>query len=198
MLPAPHSLDRDWFLHLQDMWFGSQDFQLTQPQKTLAYTMALQYWVEKAQPLAPGEPCQLAKGLPDLQCTMEPLTTFTNEEVLANVPPSNQVKITLSKLAEPVQRECSRSRMHWAHARGSFSAAYSEGWPQATATNWMASQQTAPTQELAPQQASLDSQYPTPPPGFVEIAWSLCGDNLPRVVTGVSPELAEDQGPIQW
>ena len=30
VLPAPHSLDRDWFLLLQHMRFGSQDYQLTQ------------------------------------------------------------------------------------------------------------------------------------------------------------------------
>ena len=38
---------------------------------------------------------------------------------------------------------------------------------------------------------------PTPPPGFAEITQSLCGDNLPRVVTGIPQELAKDQGPIQ-
>ena len=38
---AHHSLDRDWFLPLPDMWFSSQDFQLTQPQKALAYAKGL-------------------------------------------------------------------------------------------------------------------------------------------------------------
>ena len=36
-----------------------------------------------------------------------------------------------------------------------------------------------------------------PPPGFAEIAQSLCGDNPLRVVSGIPPELAKDQGPVQ-
>ena len=55
-LLAPHSLDRDWFLPLLDMQFGSQDFQLTKAEKTLAYMKALQYWVEKAQLHVPASP----------------------------------------------------------------------------------------------------------------------------------------------
>ena len=179
------------------MQFGSQDFWLTQPQNTLAYAKALQHWVEKAQPPTPGKSHQLVGSVLELWCMMEVLTTFTNEEVLEDTPPSNWVKITLSKLAEPAQRECSHSRTHWAHARGSFLAAYGEGWPQATAITQRASQQAAPAQEVMPQQAGSSSQCPIPPPGFVEIAWSLHGDNPPRVVAGIHLELAEDQGPIQ-
>ena len=36
---------------------------------------------------------------------MDPLTTFTDEEVLEDILPSNWVKITSSRLAEPTQRE---------------------------------------------------------------------------------------------
>ena len=50
---APQSLDRDRFLTFQDMQFGSQDFWITQPQKTLAYAKALQHWVEKSPPTNP-------------------------------------------------------------------------------------------------------------------------------------------------
>ena len=75
--PAPHSLDRDPFLALQDKWSSSQDYWLMQPQKTLAYARALQHWVEKAQPMTPGKPNQLAESMLELQCAMEPLTTFT-------------------------------------------------------------------------------------------------------------------------
>ena len=46
-LLVPHSLDRDCFLPIQDMWFRVQDFWLKQPQKTLAYAKAL----------TPGKPC---------------------------------------------------------------------------------------------------------------------------------------------
>ena len=48
-----------------------------------------------------------------------------------------------------------------------------------------------------PQQAESSSQLLTPPPGIAEITQSLHGDNLPRVVAGIPPELAKDQGPIQ-
>ena len=58
------------------------------------------------------------------------LTTFTNEEVLADILPSNWVRITPSKSVEPIQRECSWSRMHQGHARGLFLAAYGEEEPQ--------------------------------------------------------------------
>ena len=104
MLPAPHPLDRDCFLPIQDMQFGGQDFWLKHPQKTLAYAKALQHWAEKAQPPTPGKPCQLAESVLELQCVMDPMMTFTNEEVLEDVQPSNWVRITPSKLAEPTTK----------------------------------------------------------------------------------------------
>ena len=64
---AHHLLDSDQFMPLPDMWFGSQDFHLTQPQKTLAYVKALQYWAEKAQPPIPGEPHHLVESVLELQ-----------------------------------------------------------------------------------------------------------------------------------
>ena len=109
--PAPHSLDRDCFLPIQDMWFGGQDLQLKQLQKTLAYIKALQHWVEKAQPLTPGKPCQLAESVLELQHEMDPLTMFTDEDVLKDLQSSNWVRITLSKSVEPAKKECSRSRI---------------------------------------------------------------------------------------
>ena len=196
-LPAPHSLDRDYFLPLWDMPFGSHDFWLTQPQKTLAYTKALQHWVEKAQPLTPGEPHQLTKSVLELQCAMESLTTFTNEEVLEDVLPSNWVKITSSRAAKPTPRECSYSRTQRARATGSFSGVHGEKWSQATATTQMSSEQATPTHKAMPEQTDSSNQCLVPPPGFVEIPQSLHGDNLPRVVSGTVPELADVQGPIQ-
>ena len=77
-LPAHHSLERDQFLPLPNTQFGSQDFQLTQPLKTLAYVKALQYWAEKTQLPIPSEPCHLAESVLELQQMMEPLTTFTD------------------------------------------------------------------------------------------------------------------------
>ena len=85
------------------MWFSSQDFHLTQPQKTLAYMKALQYWAEKAQLPIPSKPCQLVESVLELWQMMETPTTFTDEEVLEDVPPSNWVKIMPSRLVEPTQ-----------------------------------------------------------------------------------------------
>ena len=75
---------------------------------------------------------------------MEPLVTFTNEEVLEDLQPSNWVRITPSESVDPTQRECSRSRAYCAYARGSLLAAYSEGWPKASTITQMASQPATP------------------------------------------------------
>ena len=174
---AHHTLDRDWFLPLLDMWFSSQGFWLTWPQKTLAYVKALQYWAEKTQPPICSEPHQLAESMLELWWMMEPLTTFTDEEVLDDVPPSNWVKIMSSRSAEPTQRECSCSKTHWAHSRGSFSAAYGEGWlgPHTTVTTEITSQQAALTWEVMPWQPESSSQPLTPHQGLQSSLNSFMG-----------------------
>ena len=111
---------------------------------------------------------------------------------------SNWVKITSSRMAEPAPRECSHNRTHRDHARGSFSAAYGEGWPRATTAAQIASQQAIPAWEIMPEKEGTSSQCPTSQPGFAEIAPSLHGDKPPRVVTDIPPELAEDQDPSRW
>ena len=197
-LPAHHFLDRDWFLPVLEMWFSSQDFWLTQPQKTLAYAKALQYWAEKAQLPIPGEPCHLAESVLELWWMMEPLTTFMDQEVLGDTPPSNWVKIMPSRLAEePTQWEHNHSRTCQANSRGSFLAANGGRWPgpQTTAIAQMTAQATQ-SWEVMPWQAESNSQTPTPPPGFVEIALSLHGDNAPKIVTGIPPEEVKDQDHI--
>ena len=127
MLPALHSLDRDWFMPLPDIRFGSQDFCLTQPQKTLVYVKT--YGQKRPQPPIPGKPHYLAESILKLWQTMELPTTFIDKEVLEDVLPSNWVKITPSRSAEPPEWEHIHSRTHWAHARGSFLAVCGEGWP---------------------------------------------------------------------
>ena len=46
--PAPHCIDRDAYLPLNNMKFSDWVYQLKQPKKTLPYEEALQHWVEKA------------------------------------------------------------------------------------------------------------------------------------------------------
>ena len=116
----------------------------------MAYAKALQHWAEKAQPLTPGKPCQLAESV--LVLEMEPLTMFTDQEVLEDLQSSNWVRITLSKSVEPAPRECSHSRTHRTHDRGSFLASYGEGWLKAMTTTQIASQPAAPAQEVEPKQ----------------------------------------------
>ena len=65
-----------------------------------------------------------------------------------------------------------------------------------TATK-IVSKPAATAQEVELKQEDAIHWWPSSPPEFAEIAWCLCRDNLPWVVTGIPPELAEDQSPIQ-
>ena len=124
--PAPQSLDNDWFLPVSTMRFGSQDYHMRQLQKTLVCAKALQYWVEKAQLMPLDEHCQIAESVLELWQSMEPLTTFTNAEVLEDAPPSHWVKITSSQTLEPADPptswEHSHSRSHRAQAERCISS----------------------------------------------------------------------------
>ena len=71
----------------------NQDYRLKQPRKTLAFAKALQFWVEEAQPTWVNKPCQLAACVRELREAMEPLTTFMDEDILVNDPPSPWKKI---------------------------------------------------------------------------------------------------------
>ena len=50
----PHCIERDPFLSFSTVKFGGLDYHIKQPHKTLLYTKALQFWVEKAQLPMPG------------------------------------------------------------------------------------------------------------------------------------------------
>ena len=60
-LPVPHWTERDAFLPFNTAKFGSQDYGMKQPQKTLVYAKALQFWAGKAQLPLPGQAHQLAE-----------------------------------------------------------------------------------------------------------------------------------------
>ena len=113
------------------MKFGGQDYDMKQTQKTLVYTKALQFWVEKAQLPMPGEPHQLVECVQELREAMEPLTMFTDKEVLSNDVPLDRVKITSSRTSKPAEPASSQV---WSHSRnrrdctqGSFTVVHSLG-----------------------------------------------------------------------
>ena len=89
--PTPPCLDCDTYLPMKDSRFSLQDFQLKQPQKTLAYAKALQHWADLAKPVLPGESHQLVECIQELRRWMEPFTTFTDAQVFDLVEPSNWV-----------------------------------------------------------------------------------------------------------
>ena len=140
------------------------------------------------------------ESVQELCQAMEPLATFTDAEVLGDNPPSNWQMITLSSPTELEhadqgnQRERSHSGNWGAHARGTFVAACGVGCSKLTFTTWAASPSLAPIQKAGSAQEGCHGQQLAPPPGFTEIARSLCGDNLPHKVMSIPLELAGDQG----
>ena len=159
---------------------------------------ALQHWAEKAEPPMPGEPCQLVECVRQLREAMEPLTLFTDAEVLGDNVPSHWVKITFSrtsKSAEPThpwEQSCSQNRR--AHARGSFVAAHSVGRSKPMATTPVVSSLTISTQRAETRTDSIIIWQWMPLPGFVMIAKSLWGDNPPCATVEVPWELTAWQG----
>ena len=181
----PHCIERDVFLPFSTVKFGSLDYCMKQPHKTLVYTKASQFWAEKAQLPTPGQPCQLAEGVWELREAMEPLTTFTDEELLSDNVPLHLVKITSSQTSKPEEpaspQEQSHSRNRRAHSQHSFMAVCSLGRLKPAATPWVAS-------------PFLTHEQKVLPPGFAEIANSLRGDNFPHTTVEVPQELTAPQG----
>ena len=141
----------------------------------LTYAKALQCWVEKAQPLIPSEPCHLPESVLELRWAMEPLVTFSDEEVFMAAAPPNWVEVTMPSPAEPAPADyshsCSCSCNTWACPRGSLMAAHSGDWHAVTEKRdepailpWELTQLPLP-----------EHKSPCPLPGFIEIARSLGG-----------------------
>ena len=66
---------------LTDSIFASCDIREVPREKVVAYTRALQYWVEQNDPPTGGEPCLLAKSILELREEVKWYLTFTYEEV---------------------------------------------------------------------------------------------------------------------
>ena len=94
--PTLHYLKHDDHLPALDIRFGSQYYHLKQPKKTLAYAKALQHWAEVAKSTLLDEPCQLTECVKELRKCMGLLTTYMDEEALANNPLSPWVMVTSS------------------------------------------------------------------------------------------------------
>ena len=69
------------YLPPPNLMFPSQDFREGQSQKTLAYAQALQYWVEKANPLTHSWPHLLVRCVQELRKVMEPYVAFSNDAI---------------------------------------------------------------------------------------------------------------------
>ena len=149
-LPTSHCIERDAFLPFSTVKSSGQDYQMKLPQKTLAYTKALQFWLEKAQPLLPGQLCQLAECVWELRESMVLLTSFTDEEVLTNDALLHWVRITSSRPSKPMKPEaiwewnCRRSRR--AHTLGSFPVTHGMGQSKPTTFTPMVSSSTISSQ----------------------------------------------------
>ena len=61
--------------------FASQDIREVPREKVVAYTRALQYWVEQNDLSTGGKPCLLAESVLELRKEVRWYLTFTNEEV---------------------------------------------------------------------------------------------------------------------
>ena len=178
------------------MQFGSQDFQLTQPQKTLAYAKAIQHWVEKAQALTPGEPCQLAEMCWNfdmrwslwLHSLMRKYWKMSCPPIGSGLHPLDQQSLpkeitAIAGCAPLMLRDHSQlptvrtATSHSYHSDGKSTNCSSPG---GDATRGRSQQ-----------------SMPNTPTRVCRNCMIHVVDKLPRVVTGVPPELAEDQGPIQ-
>ena len=142
-LPFPHCIERDMFLPFNTVKFGSQDYHMKQPLKTLAYAKALQYWVEKANQ------CQVSHtSLWSMYRTSGTLTMFTDDYVLGNVVPSSWVRITLPEhpcqwnLTTPGSTAAAGTKE--AYARSSFAVAHGIKWLKPSTVIPVASSLTIP------------------------------------------------------
>ena len=92
--PAPNCIESDAFLPQAKGDFGGLEYQLWQSKKTLALAKALQFWADWTQPSWAHNKQQLAEWIRQLREEMKPMTTFTDEDVLNNDPPSPWKKMT--------------------------------------------------------------------------------------------------------
>ena len=79
--PAPPCLCRKRFMPPADSIFACRDIQEIPREKVVAYTRALQHWVEQDNLLARGEPHLLVRSVLELREEVRWYLCFTDEEV---------------------------------------------------------------------------------------------------------------------
>ena len=79
--PAPPCLHWQKFMLLANSVFASQDIREVPMEKVVAYTRALQYWVEQNDLPTGGEPHLLVESVLELREEVKWYLTFTDEEV---------------------------------------------------------------------------------------------------------------------
>ena len=72
-----------------------------QQEKMVAYTQALQYWVEKANLPAGGRPHQLVESVKELQEEMRCYLSFSDKEVFKGVVPPEETSAIPTEEANP-------------------------------------------------------------------------------------------------
>ena len=89
------------FLPLPDSIFACWDIQEIQPEKTVAYVQALQFWVEKAVLPAGGKPHLLVGSMVELWEETKYYISFSNEKVFSGVALLEEICINPPKEATP-------------------------------------------------------------------------------------------------
>ena len=81
------------FLLPPDSIFPCWDIWEIQHENTVAYTHALQFWVEKVNPPTEGKPCLLVGSLIELQEERECYLSFSSEDMIKGVAPPEETSI---------------------------------------------------------------------------------------------------------
>ena len=144
----------------------------------------------------PGGPHHLMECV--WECVMELLMTFTDAKVFSNVEPLNWVRITPARMTEPAEsvksQEWSHSHTRRGRTQGSFVAAHNmeRSTPTATTPEKGLLATASPRIETQPECTSIRSW--TPPPGCVDIAISLWGEDSLHTTIEIPLELTTPQG----
>ena len=99
--PAPPCLLRKNFQLPPDSIFTCQDIQEMQREKTVAYTHALQYWVEKTDLPTGGKPCLLVESVKKLWEEMRCYLSSSDKEVFEDITPPEEMSTNPGEKAEP-------------------------------------------------------------------------------------------------